>query len=617
MREDLARWKTQHAPQPKPEPDTLPPPRATRETVEIAPPVTAASTAAPAPAPAPAPAAELASLRIPAERANRVMYACEELVTVVGRRRDDESDMGILDDLLGRTAAALSSLRVELKDYSPAIARAVENATAAVESATVWSRARRLRESQRWRGVSQAAHRVLGEVRELRVVAAGTLAAVLERTVQSAATELRRQVSFTLDGGDVELDRRVVERLREPLAHLLRNAVDHGIEPPEQRRAAGKKGTGHITVCFVPRGSEIVITVTDDGRGMDEGKVLAAAREKGVAGDSAADLIFAPGLTSRDEATTLSGRGVGLDVVRHEVASLGGRITVSNRPGQGMTFQIVAPTDLSLVRGLIVEAREAHFVLPATSVVRVLRLGPDSQRIVEGKTFVPVGSRLVASVDLAELLGIGARVASESTDVKLPAVLLAVGQHEAVLRVDKLVDERELVVKPLGSRVKRIPFVHGAAVMPGGGLALALDAAELVERARPGTHTEVAQSQTRARVLCVDDSITTRQLVRSLLETAGYRVGVAADGEQAWTQLARGESYDLVVSDVEMPYLDGFGLLERIRASARFTDLPVVLVTGLGADADRQRALDLGADAYVVKSGFDQKELLDAVEALL
>jgi two-component system chemotaxis sensor kinase CheA len=331
-------------------------------------------------------------------------------------------------------------------------------------------------------------------------------------------------------------------------------------------------------------------------------------------------LLFEPGFSTRDEVTALSGRGVGLDVVRMRVAQMHGRVEVESDAGRGSRFVLTVPLDLSVMRGVVVRVRDVRAVIVSTVVAGLRRVAESDLRTIEGHLYLDEAGALVPLADLDATLGFPpAAGAPRAADARVPCVILAVGERRVAFRVDALLEEREVVVKPLNARVRRAAFVSGAAVFGDGEVVIVLDAADLTRNARPAASAAASGEgpAARRRVLVADDSVTTRQLERTILESAGYDVAVAADGQAAWELLSADERFDAVVSDVEMPRLDGFQLLTRVRSTPRLASLPFLLVTALAQSADQQRALDLGASAYVVKSRFDQDELLDTLEQLL
>lgn len=302
------------------------------------------------------------------------------------------------------------------------------------------------------------------------------------------------------------------------------------------------------------------------------------------------------------------------------VAQMHGRVEVESEPGRGARFVLTVPLDLGVMRGVVVRVRDVRAVIVSTVVVGLRRVADADLRAIEGHLYLEEAGALVPLADLDATLGLPALTAvARAEGARTPCVVLAVGERRVAFRVDALLEEREVVVKPLDGRVRRAAFVSGAAVFGDGDVVIVLDAADLTRLARPAASAAPSDERraARRRVLVVDDSVTTRQLERTILESAGYDVAVAQDGQAAWDLLAADERFDAVVSDVEMPRLDGFQLLARVRATARLAAMPVLLVTALAQPADQQRALDLGASAYVVKSRFDQDELLETLEQLL
>jgi two-component system chemotaxis sensor kinase CheA len=462
-------------------------------------------------------------------------------------------------------------------------------------------------------------------VRGLRMVPFEEACGGLERALRDLATASSKQVTLRIQGNEVELDRAVLDALRPSLLQLVRNAVDHGIEAPGQRAAAGKRPEGVVSVSATLRGSEIVIAVEDDGQGIDLGAVRAQLRRRHLPEperpQDLARSVFTPGFSTARLITDISGRGVGLDVVKRAVEAVRGSVDLSFVPGHGTRFSLVVPLTLTTLRGLLVRVQGQTFVMPGASVQRLLRVGTEDVRSIAGVESIEVDASAVPVLGLWEVLGLPRQ--PELARGKVP-VVVAVAQGELVgLAVDELLEEREVVVKSLGARLRGAKAVSGATVLSNGRLGLILNMTEVVSRARRQARSAaiVAQveelgAEQKREILLVDDSITTRTLERSILEAAGYLVRVAVDGRDAW-DLLQEHGADLVVSDVEMPELDGFALTEAIRNSPRFRDIPVVLVTALASDADKARGLSVGANAYLVKSSFDQQNLLETVAQLV
>ncbi|ACG73903.1 CheA signal transduction histidine kinase [Anaeromyxobacter sp. K] len=526
-------------------------------------------------------------------------------------RAEWADDERVLRDALGRAAA-------------PAAAQAAAGRQAA-RLARLESELERLSAAgaSARRRVAQAVEPLAEELRALRMVPFAEACAGLERAARDVARGAGKEVDVSIAGGEVSLDRAVADALRAPLLHLVRNAVDHGLESPSARAAAGKPARGRIGVTAVLRGGEVEIAVEDDGAGLDLDAIRRRAERGGL--PEAADAralarrVFLPGFTTAPQVTEVSGQGVGLDAVRAAVEALQGAVDVETRPGHGTRFVLVVPLTLLALRALVVSCGGESVAIPASQLRRLLQVHPDGLRPLGGRDTVTVDGEPVPAVALAEVLGLPA-AAPAGGRAPLQLAVVAAGGRAVALAVDALVAEQELRVRGLGARVRALPHLAGAALLPDGGVALVLNVPAVVASAmgRPTASLAPAAAapRRRPRVLLVDDSPTTRALERSILETAGYRVATAADGAEAWAILER-EGADALVADVEMPRLDGFALTEAVRASRALAALPVVLVTAREAEADRARGLAAGASAYLVKSAFDQRSLLDTLERLL
>lgn len=565
------------------------------------------------------------SLRLSPERIDELVARSGELRVLHGRLKERSEQIVAFHTVLG-SALGAGHAAVGSPPRSRAVLRADAH-TSRAESARVLSAFERLSssllEDQRKVGVEIA--QLDTAVRGLRMVAFDEVCGGLERAVRDLALASSKQAILRVRGSEVELDRAVLDALRPSLLQLVRNAMDHGIESPEARVRAGKPEQGVISLTVALRGSEIVIAVEDDGQGVNLDAVRAQLRRRGLPEpereQELARSVFVPGFSTARLITDISGRGVGLDVVKRAVEALRGSVDLSFRSGQGTRFSLVVPLTLTTLRGLLIEAQAQTFVLPGTAVLRLLRVGEEELRAVGGVQTITVDGSAVPVAPLWEVLG---RARAGNTRAgKVPIVVVRSQGYSLGLAVDALLEERDVVVKSLGPRLRGVRTASGATVLPNGRLALILNAAELVNRARRRssstsivTRDAASASVKKSEILLVDDSITTRTLERSILEAAGYVVRVAVDGQEAWRSLQE-HGADLVVSDVEMPELDGFGLTEAIRSSPRFRSLPVVLVTALASDADKARGLSVGASAYLVKSTFDQANLLETVAQLI
>jgi two-component system chemotaxis sensor kinase CheA len=475
------------------------------------------------------------------------------------------------------------------------------------------------------RAVEQAANALEGAIRRARLFPFAGACEGLERTARDLADRLGKDVRVVIHGGDLELDRSIIEGLRDPLLHLVRNAVDHGMETAGARRRAGKPATGSITVAARHRALQVEVEVSDDGRGVDLAAVREEAFRRGLDPAGPAETlvahIFKAGFSTAAAVTPVSGRGVGLDVVKSRMEGMRGAVEVSTEAGRGTRFKLTLPLTLTTIRGLLVAAAGQTFALDTASVRRLLRADPGDIRLVEGRAMLAGAAGPIVLTSLARQLGfaVGERAPGE----KIPVVVLEAGGRQAAFAVDALLAEQDLLVRGLGSRLKCVRNVTGATMLADGSLALILHAQDLIAAALAGSADPalaptVAQSAqvARKRLVLADDSVTTRTLMRTILEGAGYEVRTAADGAEAWRLLQDGGA-DLVVTDIEMPQMDGITLTRTIRSSQRWRELPVILISALEADDDKARGLRAGATAYLLKSAFDQRELLSVVEQIL
>jgi two-component system, chemotaxis family, sensor kinase CheA len=430
----------------------------------------------------------------------------------------------------------------------------------------------------------------------------------LPRAVRDLAHATGKAVELVVTGAETVLDRVILESLSEPLAHLLRNAVLHGIESPADRERAGKPRQGRVEVRAVPRGSLVEVAVVDDGRGVTP-EVIAEARREGAL----ADVLSRAGYSTAPEVTDLAGRGVGLDAVKTYVQSLGGTLEVRSEPGQGMEVILLLPLALALLNVLIFERGGAVYGVPLAVVEEAVLVSETST--LEGRRSVAIRGRSLPVTDFAALVG----AAAPPLAARSPALVISVGGRRVVAACDLLRGEEEVVVKPLGPLFDSVEGYLGAAILGDGRIALLVEPATLTRRPRgaPAPAPAPAGPLVHPRILVVEDSFTVRELQRSILEAAGYPVVTARDGREALVTLARDAEIALVITDFDMPELGGLELTRAIRGDAAHSSLPVVIVTSRASDEDRRRGVEAGADAYMAKGSFDQQALLGTVERLV
>jgi two-component system chemotaxis sensor kinase CheA len=435
-------------------------------------------------------------------------------------------------------------------------------------------------------------------------------------TARDLARAQGKQIEFVTSGREARIDRRVLEAIKDPLIHMVRNAVDHGLEMPEERVAAGKppQGTIHAAVRAL-EGGRIEFVLSDDGRGIDAGKVHDAARRARINvadGEDPLALVFRSGLSTSFVITDVSGHGLGLAIVKEQLSKIGGAVELDSTPGQGTTIRLIAPATIATFRGLLVRAGGQRFLLPLESVDRVIAAEPVTHG---GRLKIRDGDELRPCATLGELLGVGSALAG---DQSYACAIVRSGAERAALLIEEIVGDREVLVKDFEPPLVRVRNIASAGLLGAGELVLILRPADLVAGASEVRSVRPEASEVPEEppwVLVVDDAVTTRTMERGLLELAGYQVKVAVDGLDAWTTL-KSERFDLVVSDVDMPRMNGFELTQRIRADETLRDLPVVLVSALEAREDKERGIEVGANAYVVKSSFEQSNLLEIIHRL-
>lgn len=463
------------------------------------------------------------------------------------------------------------------------------------------------------------------DIRRVRMLPVQTLVLGLERAVRDAARLEGKQISFIVKGAEVEADKKVLETLKDPLLHLLRNAVSHGLEMPDGRATSGKPAEGTVQLVARQRGSEVSLTISDDGRGFDLDALQYASRNGAAKSgddsryDDVVALAFLPGISTSQQVTAIAGRGMGLDIVRQRIEDIHGRIAVDTRPGSGTTIELIVPTSLAMTRALLVQVGVERFALPLLSIERILE--GQTPFSINGKQMIKVNDTPLPIVPLALILG--RSVTANRHQAANLVVIVRVGDQRLALQVDDIMTELELAVKPLGVPLHRVRNVTGAALMGNGEPVVVLNPADLVRAARAvivptiqAANAETAKAKLISRILVVDDSITTRTLEKNILEAAGYHVITAIDGIEALKCLDE-HAIDLIVTDIEMPKMDGFALTRAIRDHADYNRLPVILVTSLESQAHREKGMMVGADAYIVKRGFNQVNLLSIIKQFL
>ncbi|AHL32434.1 chemotaxis protein CheA [Pseudomonas brassicacearum] len=450
------------------------------------------------------------------------------------------------------------------------------------------------------------------------------------RMVRDLGRSLGKQVRLEIEGEKTQVDRDVLEKLEAPLTHLLRNAVDHGIETPEQRVLAGKPAEGLIRLRASHQAGLLVLELADDGAGVDLARVRRSIVARGLSLEQTAaslseeellTFLFLPGFSLRDKVTEVSGRGVGLDAVQHMVRQVRGAVVLEQTTGEGSRFHLEVPLTLSVVRSLVVEVGDEAYAFPLAHIERMCDLAPEDIVQVEGRQHFWHDGRHVGLVAASQLLN---RPATQNSGQSLKVVVIR--EREAVygVAVERFIGERTLVVLPLDERLGKVQDISAGALLDDGSVVLIVDVEDLLRSVDKlldtGRLERIArQNQTQAprkRILVVDDSLTVRELQRKLLLNRGYDVAVAVDGMDGWNAL-RSEDFDLLITDIDMPRMDGIELVSLLRRDNRLQSLPVMVVSYKDREEDRRRGLDAGADYYLAKASFHDDALLDAVVELI
>ncbi|NOX35148.1 MAG: response regulator [Deltaproteobacteria bacterium] len=474
---------------------------------------------------------------------------------------------------------------------------------------------------------------ILEEVKSIMMLPFSSLCSIFPRMVRDISRNLGKQVSLEIKGEDVAVDRRILEQMKDPLIHLIRNSIDHGVESPDKRKALGKVENATIVLgASRVEGNKIEILVSDDGQGIDIDKVKKIAvqnriiSEKEAAAlnpEDAARLIFQSGVSTSDMVTDLSGRGLGMAITRENIEILGGQFRLENVPGQGTAFKVLLPVTLATFKGTLVKVCNRFFILPNTHVIQVLKIPGKTVKTVENRKIIILDNRPVSFVRLGGILGLAPGKENDRKSLFLKVVRLGTGDNTAAFEVDDILGEQEVLVKGLGPQLRKLRHIQAVSIQADGSLVPVLNVQDILEscsfRARAAAadpESKPGSARKPACILVADDSLTSRVLIKNILEAGGFQVKTAVDGKDAFATLKTG-SFDLVVSDVEMPEMDGFELTRAIRNDLALSSTPVVLVTSLESRKDREKGVDAGANAYIIKRSFDQNNLVEVIQRLV
>ncbi len=545
---------------------------------------------------------------------------------------------------LQKTQRGLSVLRDTQRRFSALLDQWNRNAPPAESSATIAEELRTLNrlvedrlqdhanqlEKAFWnveRTSTALYHQVIGS--RMRPFREGAQA--FPRMIRDLARQLGKQVRFQILGESVAVDRDILRKLEAPLNHILRNALDHGIEVPSQREAAGKPPGGQLTLEARHHAGLLTVEVRDDGQGIDPESVRRKVVDRGLANETMAagmtheelfEFLFLPGFTTASQVTEVSGRGVGLDVVRSMVQEVSGTVRVASVPGQGTTFTLRLPVTLSVIRAAIAEIGSEPYAFPLAKLVRIVRVPRDEIQPVQGKQQFSLNDHCVGLVRANEVLGLSG---SDFTEDTVSVIVLGEESQYCGLAVDRFIGEQDLAVRPLDPRLGKVPHISAAAVTEAGDPLLIVDIEDLLQSIRQmlgeGRLRGVSSLATRGvknrpKVLVVDDSITVREVQRQLLSLQGYEVNVAVDGQDGWHALHT-DSYDLLITDVDMPRMNGIELIRTVRADSRLARLPIIIVSYKDREEDRLLGLEVGANAYLTKGSFHDDSFIRTVSDLI
>jgi len=464
------------------------------------------------------------------------------------------------------------------------------------------------------------------EVRSVLMLPFTALTEQFPVMVRDIASQLGKEVIFSTFGDSLKIDKRVLDELKDPFIHILRNALDHGIETPDERIKLNKPVSGKITlsICSV-EGNNVQIIIEDDGNGIDPEKLKASEIKNNIktqkelenlSNAEVLNLIFESDLSTSKVITDLSGRGLGMAIFKEKIEKLSGSYSVESKLKEGTKITLTLPLSVATVRGLCIKVGNIPFYIKTSELIAAVRIHKDGIITVENTSTIAYENRHIGLVLLSDILN----VKSKSHDSQIIVVLCKYGTKELGIIVDEVIEEEEILIKSFNKQIKKLKYYEAASITADGTVIPLLNVEAIFKSASKGnvlnTPLTIKDEETIKNILVVDDSITSRLLIKDILENSGYKVKACVDGKEAWTEF-RQDHYHLVVSDVEMPRMNGFELTKLIKLSEKYSQIPVVLVTGLSKKEDMEKGIDAGADAYIVKSDFEQSNLLQTVERLI
>lgn len=581
---------------------------------------------------------QIDSVRVDASKLDLLMNQVDELtVTKLGmaRRQEDLAGVYSIWEEWSRTLSMLQ-LNGESATSTPlspqALLQLTQERLTQLGDALIKIRHATTDDFSRLDAVSQSLE---SGIRNLRLLPLSSLFNIFPRLVRDLSRDQGKSIELVLEGGETLVDKRILEELKDPLTHLIRNAIDHGIETLDQRLAQAKPEQATIRLRGFQRGDRIGIELIDDGQGLDVTKIRQTALRKGLHSQAELDsmspaqvqnLIFAPGFSTKTTVTAISGRGVGLDVVSSNIQRLKGILEVDSVPGSGCQFRLLVNSNLASTHALIVEVKEEVYAIPIDAVETLLLLNREDLFTFDGKLTVRWQEQPTAVQWLADLLNLDSNTPQSPPSIhqlakKIPCVMLKLNGIYLGLLVDQFIDQEHLILKAKSQFLSHVPNIRGSAILGSGDICMILEPTDLLRSVQSdsslgATLEEILQDEVSPKVLLVEDSKVIRAQMIRILSNAGFDVTAAVDGQDGLDKLHSGD-YQAIVSDVEMPNLSGLEMTQAIRQSQDYRDLPIILVTTLANESDKQRGADAGADAYLTKGDFDQNLLLNTLWRLI
>ena len=470
------------------------------------------------------------------------------------------------------------------------------------------------------------------KMKEIKMLPLSTIVEGFPRMVRDIASQQGKEVNLVISGEETEIDKKVLEGIKTSLIHILRNCIDHGIEGPDVRVALGKQRYGTINVSAFHEADNVVITVEDDGRGMDIDQIKETALNKRLVSSydleamtdkEILNIVFMNGYSTSPVVTDVSGRGMGLNIVRRDITNLKGRVMLDTQKNRETKFTLILPLTIAIIQVLLVEVQNMLFALPMLSITESVKVNMDDVSTIEGRMAIQLREHIVPLVRLNEVLQLPpARDEEGKAKNEMPVVIATSFDSRVGFIVDEIVGEEEVFIKSLGKHLGKVKNVSGVIIMATGEVAVVLDIADLIAHSAlslpqvTGKRRASKVERKEKRILVVEDAFSTRELEKNILETHGYLVDTAVDGLDALDRMT-GTKYDLIVSDIEMPRMDGFELCRTLKKKEGYKDIPFVMVTALQKEEDKRRGIEVGAAAYIIKSAFEQMNLLETIERLV